>query len=105
MDWQTEAKIHDIEKSLRTARDMQQVYTQRVDELETMLRQLKPPFTEGQEVTPVVGRGRGRHATVQAIEKAFGDWVVQVKFRFEDRIYTYMARDLKAVETGDEVPF
>lgn len=99
-------KIREIEKSLHTAQQMQRHYASRATDLENRLRELKPPFAVGQKVSPVVGRGRGGHATVQAIEKAFGDWVVQVKFNlFDERVYTYMARDLERIETDDEVPF
>ena len=105
MDWAKQAKIADIEKSLLTARGMRDAYVERVDELEAMLREVKAPFEVGQEVTPLVGRGRGGRCTVVAIERAFGDWVVQVKYGAIDRIYTYMAKDLGTGLENGEVPF
>lgn len=65
----------------------------RLERLELSLPRNEAPFEPLQLVCVKGGKGR---ATVLACEKAFGDWVVQVRFAPLGKVYTYPANELEA---------
>lgn len=94
---------------LKTARlkreiiSLEQRRDQIIEELEQKYAEydaLMPPF----EVGDIAKNARGNRVEVLEIDRAFGDWVVQVKFLDKgkaidsDRTYTYMAYDLELVK-------
>ena len=83
--------------SLEQRRDQ---ITQELEEKYSEYDALMPPF----EVGDIAKNARGNRVEVLEIDRAFGDWVVQVKFLDKgkaieaDRTYTYMAYDLELVK-------
>jgi hypothetical protein len=77
-------------------------YEELADKLKEALGQHTPPFNVGQHARV---KSSGGILIVEAVDRAFGQWLVMGHFRFTKKQYTYPASELVADDDYEEAPF